>query len=148
VRSNSEVAHLKGKTAEEIDTGHENGDCANAADHPREQRSLPGQRTAMIPFFGKRAEPDVWPLKICVRSDVGELLDERRCPTTALSGYLATRPMSRVVVETCSEAFAVADAALALGHELRVVPATLRSISACPRIDSSAATSNAGHRCR
>jgi transposase len=30
-----------------------------------------------------------------------------------------------VVVETCSEAFAVADAALAAGHEVRVVPATL-----------------------
>lgn len=30
-----------------------------------------------------------------------------------------------MVVETCSEAFVVADAALAAGHEIRVVPATL-----------------------
>jgi transposase len=30
-----------------------------------------------------------------------------------------------VVVETCSEAFRIADAALAAGHEVRVVPATL-----------------------
>jgi len=33
--------------------------------------------------------------------------------------------MSRVIVETCSEAFAVADAALTVGHEVRVVPGTL-----------------------
>ena len=39
--------------------------------------------------------------------------------------YLASRPHSRVVLETCSEAFGVADAALAVGHEVRVVPASL-----------------------
>jgi transposase len=32
---------------------------------------------------------------------------------------------SRVLVETCSEAFGVADAAVRAGHEVRVVPATL-----------------------
>src|SRR5439155_19332845 len=32
---------------------------------------------------------------------------------------------SRVVVETCAESFAVADAARQAGHEVRVVPATL-----------------------
>src|SRR6202022_3580330 len=31
----------------------------------------------------------------------------------------------RVVLETCSEAFAIADAAREEGHEVRVVPATL-----------------------
>jgi len=30
-----------------------------------------------------------------------------------------------VVLETCAEAFAVADQAVALGHEVRVVPSTL-----------------------
>jgi hypothetical protein len=30
-----------------------------------------------------------------------------------------------VVIETCSEAFSVADAALGVGHEVRVVSATL-----------------------
>ena len=41
------------------------------------------------------------------------------------SSYLARRPTSRVIVETCAEAFGVADAATELGHETRVVPATL-----------------------
>jgi transposase len=45
--------------------------------------------------------------------------------TKKLAAYLQTRPPSRVVVETCAEAFGVADAALSLGHEARVVPATL-----------------------
>ena len=58
------------------------------------------------------------------RSD-GQIVEERRCRTAALPAYLATRPRSRVVVETCSEAFGIADAALAIGHEIRVVPGTL-----------------------
>jgi hypothetical protein len=52
---------------------------------------------------------------MCVRSHDGHIVEERRCPTSALPRYLATRPRSRVVVETCSEAFGVADAALAVG---------------------------------
>ena len=63
--------------------------------------------------------------QICVRSSTGQIVEERRCPTASLGRYLATRPRSRLVLETCSEAFAVADAALAAGHEVRVVPATL-----------------------
>jgi transposase len=63
--------------------------------------------------------------QICVRSSDGQIVDERRCRTAALPAYLATRPPSRVVVETCSEAFGIADAALAAGHEVRVVPSTL-----------------------
>ncbi len=63
--------------------------------------------------------------QICVRSSDGQILEERRCGTAALAGYLASRPRSRVVVETCSEAFSVADAALAVGHDVRVVPAAL-----------------------
>jgi transposase len=63
--------------------------------------------------------------QICVRASDGVILEERRCRTAALAAYLQTRPPSRVVVETCSEAFGVADAALAAGHEVRVVPATL-----------------------
>jgi transposase len=35
------------------------------------------------------------------------------------------RVVSRVILETCSEAFRVADLALSHGHEVRVVPATL-----------------------
>jgi len=42
-----------------------------------------------------------------------------------LPAFLAARPRSRVVVETCSEAFGIADAALQAGHEVRIVPSTL-----------------------
>ncbi len=35
------------------------------------------------------------------------------------------RPKARVILETCSEAFAVADLALEHGHEVRVVPASV-----------------------
>jgi len=42
-----------------------------------------------------------------------------------VEGVSAGTPKSRVIVETCAEAFGVADAALALGHEVRVVSATL-----------------------
>jgi transposase len=63
--------------------------------------------------------------QICVRSADGQIVDERRWETWELRGYLAERPRSRVVVETCGEAFGVADVARQLGHEVRVVPATL-----------------------
>ena len=63
--------------------------------------------------------------QICVRGSDGEILEEKSHPTALLGEYLAKRPQSRVIVETCSEAFHVADQALALGHEARVVPATL-----------------------
>ena len=56
--------------------------------------------------------------QICVRSSDGTVLEERRCPTTLLPEYLRARPKSRVVVETCSEAFGVADAAVEAGHEV------------------------------
>jgi transposase len=63
--------------------------------------------------------------QICVRSGDGQIVDERRWETWELQRYLAERPKSRVVVETCAEAFGVAEAARQLGHEVRVVPATL-----------------------
>lgn len=63
--------------------------------------------------------------QICVRGSDGSVIQETRLDTLELKEYLATRPRSRVVVETCAEAFRVADAALALGHEARVVPASL-----------------------
>src|ERR1700722_7996918 len=64
--------------------------------------------------------------QVCIRSEKGEVLLERRVATASLSGLLKRRPKgSRVIVETCAEAFHVADSALELGHEVRVVPATL-----------------------
>lgn len=64
--------------------------------------------------------------QICVRNDKGEILEERRCVTWQLEGYLAMRePGGRVVVESSAEAFTVADWAFQSGHQVRVVPASL-----------------------
>ena len=63
--------------------------------------------------------------QVCVRNGAGELLEEVRCKTGSLAGLLAGRAKSRVIVETCTEAFRIADGAIAQGHEVRVVPATL-----------------------
>jgi len=63
--------------------------------------------------------------QICARSASGDIVDERKIPTTSIQAYLLERPASRVVLETCSEAFAVANQVLELGHEVRVVPSTL-----------------------
>lgn len=63
--------------------------------------------------------------QICVRTGDGTILKEEKVSTRSLQKYLAGRPKSRVVVETCAEAFSVADAALEAGHETVVVPASL-----------------------
>jgi transposase len=65
--------------------------------------------------------------QICVRSGDGAVIEERRVPTAELSLYLAKRGPAprRVILETCAESFAVADAAKQQGCEVRVVPATL-----------------------
>lgn len=63
--------------------------------------------------------------QVCVRNERGEILLERKVATTRLGSYLSKRPQSRVILETCAEAFFVADAASAAGHEVRVVPASL-----------------------
>jgi transposase len=64
--------------------------------------------------------------QICVRNDTGEILEERRHPTTRLGLFLAKRePGGRVLLETSSEAFAVAELARDCGHEVRVVPTSL-----------------------
>jgi transposase len=62
---------------------------------------------------------------VCVRSSTGEIVGERRVITAALPDFLAGRAASKVVVETCAEAFSVADAALAAGHSVSVVPSIL-----------------------
>jgi transposase len=63
--------------------------------------------------------------QICIREPDGNIIAERRIKTAALKRFLKGRPESRVIVETCAEAFRVADGAIELGHEVRVVPATL-----------------------
>ena len=63
--------------------------------------------------------------QICIRLEDGTIVQERSLPTEELGAFLKKRPKSRVIMETCAEAFAVADQALASGHEARVVAATL-----------------------
>ncbi len=63
--------------------------------------------------------------QICVRSDSGEILEEVRCATHQLGNFLGGRPQARVIVETCTEAFRIADQAQRHGHEVRLVAATL-----------------------
>jgi transposase len=63
--------------------------------------------------------------QVCVRREDGAILEERRCRTKDLGTYLSKRPPSRVILETCAEAFRVADQAQAAGHQVRVVAATL-----------------------
>jgi len=63
--------------------------------------------------------------QICVRDETGAIREERRCPTADLDGFLMQQPPSRVILETCAEAFRVADVARAAGHDPRVVAATL-----------------------
>jgi len=63
--------------------------------------------------------------QICIRNSDGKIIKEKRCQTVELGEYLQERPTSRVVMETCSESFAVAVAAQLAGHEVCVVPATL-----------------------
>lgn len=66
-----------------------------------------------------------WESQICVRSADETIVDSRRVRTAQLGEYLARRPPSRVIIETCTQAFSIADQAKALGHEVRVVPSTL-----------------------
>jgi transposase len=62
--------------------------------------------------------------QICLRGEDGTILEEQRLSTKLLEGLFDRAP-ARVIVETCAEAFAVADLALARGHQVRVVPAAL-----------------------
>jgi transposase len=65
--------------------------------------------------------------QVCVRRADGEIVEERRIATrpSIVRRYLAGRPKSRVIVETGSEAFWVAQIAIESGHEARVVPSML-----------------------
>jgi transposase len=63
--------------------------------------------------------------QLCIRDALGAVIEERKVATNALKKFLAKRSPSRVIVETCAEAFAIADAARQTGHEVRVVPCSL-----------------------
>src|SRR5687768_8958869 len=63
--------------------------------------------------------------QVCVRDADGTVVFERKHPTSKLDALMSTWPPSRVVVETQSEAFHVADQARSHGHEVRVVDSRL-----------------------
>ena len=63
--------------------------------------------------------------QVCIRAADGTIVEEKRHATRLLAKLMEKWPPSRVILETSAEAFRVADAAKAAGHEVRVVPATL-----------------------
>jgi len=63
--------------------------------------------------------------QVCIRELDETIAVETAVRTAGLPAYLRELPRCRVIMETCAESFVVADAALAAGHEVRVVPATL-----------------------
>ena len=63
--------------------------------------------------------------QVCIRTAEGTILVERRMRTATLKRWVAGRPPSRIVMETCTESFSIADAAMAAGHQVRVVPGLL-----------------------
>ena len=63
--------------------------------------------------------------QICIRDDTGTIIEELCSPTDELQHVLAKYEPSRVILETCAEAFAVADRLKVQGHDVRIVPATL-----------------------
>lgn len=63
--------------------------------------------------------------QICVRAEDGQILEEDRRATLGLQKYLAGLEPAKVVLETCAEAFLVAEWARAAGHHVTVVPASL-----------------------
>lgn len=62
--------------------------------------------------------------QVCIRDSRGKILEESRVFTLDLAQLLAQQPASRVIMETCSESFAVAAWARAQGHEVRIIPAS------------------------
>lgn len=63
--------------------------------------------------------------QVCIRQADGTIVVEKKHPTRRLGDWMKEWSPSRVILETSSEAFKVADAARSAGHEVRVVPATL-----------------------
>lgn len=63
--------------------------------------------------------------QVCVRAADGQILREAKIETKALKAFFQQQEKSRVVLETSSEAFKVADHATSAGHEVKVVPSTL-----------------------
>ena len=63
--------------------------------------------------------------QISIRQDDGTIISEQKVDTHNIAPYLIYRNPGRVILETCSEAFAVADVVKKIGLAPVVVPATL-----------------------
>ncbi len=63
--------------------------------------------------------------QVCIRDERGYLVHEARALTRSLAALLRQRGQSRAILESCTEAYRIAEAAAACGHQVRVVPATL-----------------------
>lgn len=63
--------------------------------------------------------------QVCIRRPDGTIIEEGKHFTRKLDTLLRRQSPSRVIVETSAEAFRIADAAIACGHDVRVVPATM-----------------------
>jgi transposase len=63
--------------------------------------------------------------QVCIRSADGKLLVEKKHPTRKLVQLMQSWEPSRVVMETSSEAFRIADGAKRAGHQVRVVRSSL-----------------------
>jgi len=63
--------------------------------------------------------------QICMRSPQSDILKELRVSTPSLGEHFTAWSKSCIVMETCAEAFALADQALSAGHVVKVVPGTL-----------------------
>src|SRR5437667_4619493 len=84
----------------------------------RRTEEEPAMEHCAIDLGGRKSQ-------VCIRAGDGSIVHESRQDTVELREFLSRGPKSRVVVETCAEAFAIADAARDAGHEVRVVSATL-----------------------
>lgn len=63
--------------------------------------------------------------QVCVRTADGTIVEETRVPTRKLVDMMSGWESSRIILETSTEAFRIADAARESNIEVRVVPATL-----------------------
>src|SRR5688572_1708252 len=81
------------------------------APHRSSQRR-PAMNHVAIDLGGRESQ-------ICMRSGDGRILQEERRSTLGLQKFLATLEPSKVVVETCAEAFMVAERARSVGHTSR-----------------------------
>ena len=75
--------------------------------------------------------------QVCERSSDGKIVEERSCETRSQRAYLRQRPPSRVVIETCAEAFGVADA---LGTPVQALSLLAQIVECLTKLPSTTAT--------